>query len=692
MIGVRFRIELSGRGCAGMALTAALLIAASDARGCADFRAAPSARWSIAATAGGPVLLTPCGEPFFSLGVNGIDGGPAGSEHRRAHRWDRFAENRADWAASVRQRLRDWGFNTAGAWSVPPGEIGLPSTPELEIGRSVQFVWTDPFDPAIEPVVWRVAAAAVAPYRGSPLRIGYFSDNEIGWWNGPVFTAFLTYPPENHTKRRLVALLREHYRDDWQDFLRDFAPAPGTTGFDDLLAARAAPHLRPGGSGIRAVRAWTGILAARYYSVMREALRAADPDALYLGDRLPIYYDPDAVRAMAPYVDAISINYNVDAADGWVAPYFFAGLRDLSGGKPVLITEWFYAAAENRSGNLNRTGPPHADAQQRISNNRNRTGHLMTVGTQAERARGAGRAARLLAAVPNAIGVHWFQYADEPTGGRADGEDYNFGLVDIDDRPYQRLVTALRDSNRLARQPVSRHGAATPAGRSEPVLPRADIDVDSETLADWPKAASLLPMQAAPSEVPFGDVHLAWDERGLFLATISMDYYAPELLGAPAQFPRSEAFRIALGVDAGGGPRRVEIRVVPTDVQHTGQQETKLSFAVQVCRWQTGNACAAVPGGSAQYFGTAHDQPRVILKAFVPWAQLGLAGPPTRDALRLALGVTAFYRSKWMSLDGVMPDAAMARPEIWTTVQLGGDAVPDWLSRSAASTAAGHSN
>src|SRR5262249_21025895 len=154
---------------------------------------------------------------------------------------------------------------------------------------------TDPFDPAIETEVRRVATEAVAPYRGNPLRIGYFSDNEIGWWNGPVFMAFLAYPPDNHTKRRLVALVREHYRDDWQAFAQDFAPAPGTASFDDLLPARKAPHLRPGRRGIRVVRAWTGLLAARYYSVMREALRAADPEALYLGDRLPIYYDPDAV-------------------------------------------------------------------------------------------------------------------------------------------------------------------------------------------------------------------------------------------------------------------------------------------------------------------------------------------------------------------------------------------------------------
>ena len=206
---------------------------------------------------------------------------------------------------------------------------------------------------------------------------------------------------------------------------------------------------------------------------MREALRAADPEALYLGDRLPIYYDPDAVRAMAPYVDAISVNYNVDTADGWIAPYFFDGLRDLSGGKPVLVTEWFYAAAENRSGNLNRTGPPRDDADARISNNRNRTGHLMTVATQQERARGAGRAAQLLAAAPNVIGVHWFQYADEPTGGRADGEDYNFGLVDIDDRPYGKLIRALRASNRLARWGMARPIAPEPGEDRDLVLPRA---------------------------------------------------------------------------------------------------------------------------------------------------------------------------------------------------------------------------
>ena len=39
--------------------------------------------------------------------------------------------------------------------------------------------------------------------------------------------------------------------------------------------------------------------------------------------------------------------------------------------------------------------------------------------------------------------MHWFQYYDHPKGGRPDGEDYDFGLVDINDRPYRRLVDDL---------------------------------------------------------------------------------------------------------------------------------------------------------------------------------------------------------------------------------------------------------
>src|SRR5204862_5212772 len=263
------------------------------------------------------------------------------------------------------------------------------------------------------------------------------------------------------------------YHGDWLRFTADFAPPAGVDSWEKLLQSEQITVLRAGSNGIGAVHEWTGIVAERYYTLSERAIRAADPDALYLGDRLPIYYDPAAVRAMAAHVDTIAANYNVDSGDGWVARYFFDGLKQLSGGKPVLVTEWFFAARENRTGNSNN-------------------GHLMTVDTQAERAQGAAAATRNFAALPEIVGTHWFQYYDHPKGGRADGEDYNFGLVDVDDRPYGQLTEALAAANRDApaiHAAAAKNAAA--AGRVNNdgpiVLPHADIDVHDKSLADWPK-------------------------------------------------------------------------------------------------------------------------------------------------------------------------------------------------------------
>jgi hypothetical protein len=43
------------------------------------------------------------------------------------------------------------------------------------------------------------------------------------------------------------------------------------------------------------------------------------------------------------------------------------------------------------------------------------------------------------------VGTHWFQYYDEPTAGRGDGENYNTGFLDICDTPYPEMVSAARE-------------------------------------------------------------------------------------------------------------------------------------------------------------------------------------------------------------------------------------------------------
>ena len=53
--------------------------------------------------------------------------------------------------------------------------------------------------------------------------------------------------------------------------------------------------------------------------------------------------------------------------------------------------------------------------------------------------------------MPELVGTHWFQWADQPSTGRFDGENYNIGLVDVTDRPYADLVGALKQTHRRVR-------------------------------------------------------------------------------------------------------------------------------------------------------------------------------------------------------------------------------------------------
>jgi hypothetical protein len=48
---------------------------------------------------------------------------------------------------------------------------------------------------------------------------------------------------------------------------------------------------------------------------------------------------------------------------------------------------------------------------------------------------------------PYFLGYHWFDYMDEPKGGRFDGEDGNYGLVNNNDNPYTVLVERLKRTN-----------------------------------------------------------------------------------------------------------------------------------------------------------------------------------------------------------------------------------------------------
>ena len=46
---------------------------------------------------------------------------------------------------------------------------------------------------------------------------------------------------------------------------------------------------------------------------------------------------------------------------------------------------------------------------------------------------------------PLIVGTHWFQYLDQPLTGRADGENWAIGFVDVTDTPYDELTRVSRE-------------------------------------------------------------------------------------------------------------------------------------------------------------------------------------------------------------------------------------------------------
>jgi hypothetical protein len=67
------------------------------------------------------------------------------------------------------------------------------------------------------------------------------------------------------------------------------------------------------------------------------------------------------------------------------------------------------------------------------------------VTTQSQRAGGFRRYITALVQVPYVIGYHVFAWVDDPASGNGWGENSNYGLVHLDDDPYDLVVEMFTD-------------------------------------------------------------------------------------------------------------------------------------------------------------------------------------------------------------------------------------------------------
>jgi hypothetical protein len=476
-------------------------------------------------------FIAPTGSKFFSLGVDCVDQGEDQSEFKASnpsYASYQYYSSPAAWESDTLARLHSWGFNSLGAWS---GDLiqssGMPYTLELEFGGSNHVPWSDLFDPAMQKSFDDLAAKEVAPVSRDPNLIGYFTDNEIGWWDDTLFTYFLESKPDNNTRHVLMRLLRSHYHGSFAALQADWDPID--VGSFDALDRGGDLKLRPGGNGRVVMDQFIYLLASRYYKLAHDAVRRYDTNHLILGDRYCGWYSRPVARAAAPYVDVISTNYGSDWTDGHNARFYFDSLHKLTG-KPILVTEFYFCANENSSGNKNTSAG------------------FPTVQTQSERAKGFRTDLASIASLPYVVGAHWFQYYDEPQNGRGDGENYDMGLVDIHNQPYEGMIQAVQSLDvpkihalgaiDCVPQSLGRakDRVAVPPAPTQPMV----------GLTNWTKSPGFV-VPSGAGDPAFADLYACWDTGTLYLGIQTMDYREPNLY-AGGVVPNSEQLHLQIKI------------------------------------------------------------------------------------------------------------------------------------------------
>ena len=488
-------------------------------------------------------LARPDGERFFSLGVCCVN--PGESRERFDPMNPGYAsfqhyDNSHLWAEATVNRLKSWGFTTIGGWSdyrvlQQYQDADMAFIPVLAIGMTCGAPWKDMWDTNIIAQMYQVARDQILPLRNDPRVLGYYTDNEMGWWNAALFNLTLEQPPTSGQRQRLVKLLRQTYHNDWRELLKDFEPV-GVTSFEELEQGGML-YLRPGSQGIRVYRRFLGLMAERYYSLVRQIIRTYDPRGLVLGDRYQSFYYPEVARAAAPFVDVVSMNLNAAWNDGSFPRCYLGTLHALTR-RPLYVSEFYMAAQQNQSGDKNDVST------------------FPVVDTQAERAAGFRNTLEALLRTPYVVGADWFQYYDEPTHGRDDGENYDFGLVDIHDQPYQSITAAAQALNLAAiksdPQPVV---PDPPAG--VPPAPRDPLGhfTIRLALADWDRDRGFV---EPVSKFPVADLYVCWNQKAVYLGLYAQDFAEPDFY-RNKNVPEVDRAEWTVTIDENNKPIRVRL-------------------------------------------------------------------------------------------------------------------------------------
>lgn len=278
-----------------------------------------------------------------------------------------------------------YGKKRGGTYQLP-GNIGFPN----------QAIFV--FDPEFKTFSDSLAKKHITKYKNDPNLFGYFSDNELPFGLKNL-EGYLTLKNANDPGR----LAAEKWLNEKGVLL-------------DNITDKERYE-------------FAGFVADKYYSIVSESIRKADPNHLYLGSRLhgSAKFVESIMKAAGNYCDIVSINYY----GVWTPVTKHLNNWAEWAKKPFIITE-FYTKGED-SGLANTSGAG------------------WTVRTQNDRGLAYQDFCLALLESKNCVGWHYFKYQDnDPTAKGVDPSniDSNKGIVDNDYRFYEGLVSKIKQLNR----------------------------------------------------------------------------------------------------------------------------------------------------------------------------------------------------------------------------------------------------
>ncbi len=413
------------RRCSALAV---LILAASAAHGAGVYTVASD-------DAGRFWFADADGKRFLSIGVNNVAEKHDFMPKPNSVYYDPiptlFGGDFKKWQESSCTILRENGFNTIGAWSSARANDGtFLDTPILYAAGQEKLRMLEALRPGYEDTVRRNTREAMAKLTHPEKVLGVFLDNEMawfgmsGWDDNPRHTileeAFRLPADHAHHQLALQFLQSRHASP------ADFSKAWGidVASWDAITMEILRSSREPAAMADRA--AFLKRAADDFFEKTCRAVRTELPGVLILGTRFAGNAPDVVMQACGRHCDVVSFNNyrSAPTADvNLIARYW------LHTKKPLMLTEYSWRGAENTSGNPNTQG----------------AGSI--VPTQKDRGERYKAFVTDTLSHPMIVGMHWFQFSDQSPQGRFDGENSNYGMVDIQHRPYPELLSRMKEAN-----------------------------------------------------------------------------------------------------------------------------------------------------------------------------------------------------------------------------------------------------